>query len=136
MFQRRLIELLQALVLLLALLLVLENLGLVSCDRGKNLTLSLQELLLFIIELLSLGDDILFLLGETLVDLTLFPFLLEQAHSLQGTLALDNERPHPCQILISDLGLGILAQVLVDAIEQLVNLALLVDVHLFCFAVK
>ena len=100
------------------------------------MTLSLQELLLFIIELLSLGDDVLFLLSETLVNLAFFPFLLEQAHCLQRTLALDNKRPHPCQILISDLGLGIFAQVLVDAIEQLVYLTLLVDVHLFCFAVS
>ena len=117
MLQRCLIELLQTLVFLFALLLVLQDLCLVSCNRGQDLTLSLQELLLFIVELLGLGDDVLFLLGETLVDLTLFSFLLQEAHCLQWTLALDNECSHSGQVFISDLRLGILAQVLVDAIE-------------------
>ena len=35
------------------------------------------------------------------------------------------------QILITDLRLWILADVLVDAVKELVNLALLVDIHLF-----
>ena len=76
MLQRCLIELLQTLVFLLTLLLVLQDLCLVCCNRGQDLTLPLQELLLFIVELLGLGDDVLFLLGETLVDLTLFSLFL------------------------------------------------------------
>ena len=45
--------------------------------------------------------------------------------------ALDDECSHPRQILIADLRLRVLADVLVDSVEELVNLALLVDIHLF-----
>ena len=128
--ERSCIQRLEPLVLFLALLLVLEDLLLVGGDVGENLALPLQELLLLVVELFGLGDDVLFLLGELLVNGSLFPLLLEQADGLQGALALHDEGADPRQILITDLRVRVLAHVLVDAVEQLINLSLLVNIHL------
>ena len=130
MLESRLVELLQSFVFLLALLLIFQDLLLVSGDCCQHLSLTLQELLLLLIELLGLSNDVLLLLGETLVDLPFLPFFLEQSHGLEGALALDDKRSHSGQVLVADLGLRVLAHVLVDAVEELIDLALLVDVHL------
>ena len=77
----------------------------------------LQELLLLVIKLLSLSNDVFLLVGETLVDLSLFSLFLEEANSLERTLALHNEGSHSGQVLVADLRLGVLAHALVDTIE-------------------
>ena len=73
---RRSLELLEPLIFLLSFLLILEDLLLVSSDGGKNLSLSLQKLLLLLVKLLSFGDNLLLLLGETLIDLSLLALFL------------------------------------------------------------
>ena len=50
---------------------------------------------------------------------------------MQRPGALYDKRSHTSQILVTDLRLRVLADVLVDTVEELVNLALLVDIHLF-----
>ena len=120
----------ESLVLLFTLLLVLEDLLLVGRDVGEYLPLALQERFLLVVELLRLRDDVLFLLGELLVNSPLLALLLEQADRLQRPLALHDEGANPRQILIADLRVGVLAHVLVDAVEQLIDLSLLVNVHL------
>ena len=81
------------------------------------------------VELFRLGNDVFFLLSETLINLALLPLLLQQAHRLQRALALHDERPHARQILVGNLRFRVLAEVLVDSVEEIVDLALLVDVH-------
>ena len=103
MLQSRLIECFEPIVLFLAFLLVFEDLLLVGGDVGEDFALALKELLLLIVELLGFRDDVLLLLGETLVNLPLLPLLLKQPNSLQGPLALHYESPYTRQILIANL---------------------------------
>ena len=126
-----LIELFETLIFLLSLLLILKDLLLVGSDTRQNFPLLLEEVLLLLIKLLRLGDDLFFLLSETLVDLALLPLFLQKAHSLKRPGALYDKRSNPSQILIADLRLWVLADVLVDTVEELVNLALLVYIHFF-----
>ena len=125
------IELFETLILLLSLLLILEDLLLVGSDTRQNFPLLLEEVLLLLVKLLCLCDDLFFLLSETLVDLALLPLFLQKAHSLQRPGALYDKRSNPGQILITDLRLRVLTDVLVDTVEELVDFALLVDIHLF-----
>ena len=75
-FKCSLVELLESFVLLLALLLILEDVLLVGCNGGKNLPLFLEELLFLVVKLLGLLNDVFFLLGETLVDFSFLPLFL------------------------------------------------------------
>lgn len=113
----RLIQFLESCILFLPLRLVLLDLFFVSCDSRKHFPLALQELLLFPIQLSRLGNDVFLLLSETLINRSLFALFLEEADSLQGTLTLHDKGSDAGQILISNLGLRVLAQVLVDAVE-------------------
>ena len=76
MFGSRLIKLFEALVLLLTLLLIFEDLLLISGNVRQDLPLLLQEVLLLLIELFGFRDYLFFLLSETFIDLAFFPFLL------------------------------------------------------------
>ena len=77
MVERGGIQSFESLVFLFTLLLILENLLLIGRDVGEHLPLALQELFLLVIELLRLRNDILFLLGELLVNSPLLALLLE-----------------------------------------------------------
>ena len=94
------------------------------------MSLSFQELLFLLVELLGFGDDLLLLLGETLINFTLLALFLQKSDGLKGPLTLDYEGTDASEVLVGDLGLRVLAHVLVDAVEELVDLALLVNVHL------
>ena len=123
------VELLETFVLLLALLLILKDLLLVSGDISQDFPLSLQELLLLLVELLCLRNDVFLLLIETLVDFSLLSLLLQKAHGLKWALTLHDEGSDSSQVLIVDFRVRVLAHVLVDPIEQLIDFTLLVDVH-------
>ena len=129
MLKRGSIQCFESLIFLLSFLLVLKYLLFVGCDVGKYLPLSLQKLLLLIIELLRLRNNVLFLLGELLVNSSLFAFFLEQSDGLKWTLALYDKGPDSGQILVTDLRVRVLAHILVDPIEQIIDLTLLVNVH-------
>jgi len=92
--------------------------------------LLLHELGLLLVKLFGSLDDLLLLLSETVIDLTLFLFFLEQADSLERSLTLHNEGTDLVQLFRCDLVLGVLLQVLVDALEELIDLTLLVDIHI------
>ena len=117
MLKRGSIQCFESLIFLLSFLLVLKYLLFVGCDVGKYLPLSLQKLLLLIIELLRLRNNVLFLLGELLVNSSLFAFFLEQSDGLKWTLALYDKGPDSGQILVTDLRVRVLAHILVDPIE-------------------
>ena len=125
-------ELLQSFIFLLSFLLIPQDSLLVGCDIGEYLSLFFQKLLLLLVQLLGPGDDVFFLLSETLVDLSLLSFLLEESDGLEWALTLHHEGSDSSQIFIIDLGLRVLAHVLVDPVEELIDLALLVNVHRFC----
>ena len=93
--ERSCIQSFESLVLLFTLLLVLEDLLLVGRDVGEHLPLSLQERFLLIVELLRLRNDVLFLLGELLVNSSLLALLLEQTDRLKWALALYDEGADP-----------------------------------------
>ena len=133
-FERSLVQLLESLVLLLALLLVLQDGLLVGRDARQDLLLPLNEGLLLFVELLGAGDDVLLLRGETLVDLSFLPFFLQEADGLERALALDDEGSDAGEVLVADLRVGVLAHVLIDPTEELLDLRLLVNVHLAFFS--
>ena len=117
MFKCSLVQLLQPCIFFLPLRLILLDLLLIGRNRCKHFPLALQELLLLPIQLGGLRDDILLLLRETLINGSLLTFLLQKAHRLKWTLTLNDKGPDTRQIFICDLGLRVLAQILIDSIE-------------------
>ena len=99
-------------------------------DLGDHLALLLEELVLLVVKLLGLLDDLVLLVGETVVDLALLSLLLQKPHRLEGALALDDERAHLVEVLVGQLLALWLGGLLLDEGEQSLDLALLIDVHL------
>jgi len=107
----------QLLVLLSSLELIGDH-GLdVVVDRLGHLLLKYRKLLLLLVQLFSFGDDLFLLTGETLINFSLLPLLLQQPDSLQGSLTLHNKGTHLVQILIADLRFRVLRDVFVDPSE-------------------
>ena len=98
-------------------------------DLLDCLGLLLGELTFLLVEVLCLPDDVVFLLGEFLVDHAFLALFLQETHGLEGSLGLDDEGAHFFEVLVADLGLAVLGHGLGDAAEELLDLALLVDIH-------
>lgn len=77
-----------------------RDVGLHCC---RHLLLLLSELLGFLVQLLGLGNNLLLLIHEFVVDLALLPLLLEQPHGLKWTLGLHHEGTHLVQIFVGNL---------------------------------
>lgn len=82
-------------------LFVVADKGLVVfLNLGYHFALLLQEFVLLLVEFPCFLNDVVFLLGETVVDLPLLPLLLEKPDSLEWTLALDDESAHFVEVFV------------------------------------
>jgi len=120
-------------VLLLTFELILHHSGDVVLYLSGHLLLHACKSLSFFIELLCFGNDFFFLAVKTVVDIAFFSLFLQQANSLHRSLALHDEGADLIHIRVLHSALVILADVLVDAFEQILHLALLVDIHFYFY---
>ena len=68
-------------------------------------------------------------MGELIINLTLLSLLLQKSDGLQWSLGLHHECSDLIQVIVTNLGFLIFANVLVDSTEKFLDLTLLVDVH-------
>ena len=68
-------------------------------------------------------------MGELIINLTLLSLLLQKSDGLQWSLRLHHECSDLIQVIVTNLGFLIFANVLVDSTEKFLDLTLLVDVH-------
>ena len=118
--------------LLLLLVAVANERLVVVLDHLDHVPLFLKELVFLLIQLLRLLDNVVLLLRETVVDLPLLAFLLQQPHGLQRSLAFDDEGTHFVEVFVCQL-LGGWLLFLIDEFEQSLDFSLVVDVHLCAY---
>jgi hypothetical protein len=82
---------LELLGLLLTLELILHHSRDIVLDLRGHILLHEGELLSFIVQLFGLGDDVLFLSVETVIDVTLLSFFLQESDGLHRSLTLNHE---------------------------------------------